>query len=498
MTVKQQLKNETRSKQSNQIAPASHLSESEKLIFSNFDHLKVEGVFSKIDLTSDGGIPLIRDVENTTGIVTRVARCFTDHRHPKMVVQPLPTLLKQRVVGLLLGYDDQNDHSELCNDKAMALLADIPGIKRKNCEPLGDRTQMFRIEQATSESDSPDTKMFSFNQEAFNQLLLDNCFERIKNNRQQFVMIDFDGTSVETHGQQEGRKYNGHSKCLCLHTLLAFVGNNPIYGIVQPGNVRCAKATAAALDNIVPYFQQKLPNKLPVFRADGEFRTPSLLLQCDRRGVGFVVGYARNKILMRKIKSQIKRVEKLHLASGQTERVFTEFDWTPQNNSWQGRSFRVIAKVEYIANVDKPLNVRFIVTNLDKKYGGARKVYCDLYCGRGDSENQIKENQVHLCGKRMSAHQLHANQMRLNFSIAAQMLANDIRRIAFKGTVLGNATFDTIRKKIFKIAAVIRKSKQRIRLEYSTSSPYKKLFVRACNRLHKEAIRIGKLQARVG
>ena len=48
------------------------------------------------------------------------------------------------------------------------------------------------------------------------------------------------------------------------------------------------------------------------------------------------------------------------------------------------------------------------------------------------SENQIKENQVHLCGKRMSAHQLHANQMRLNFSIAAQMLANDIRRIAFK------------------------------------------------------------------
>ena len=86
----------------------------------------------------------------------------------------------------------------------MALLADIPGIKRKNCEPLGDRTQMFRIEQATSESDSPDTKMFSFNQEAFNQLLLDNCFERIKNNRQQFVMIDFDGTSVENPWSTRG------------------------------------------------------------------------------------------------------------------------------------------------------------------------------------------------------------------------------------------------------------------------------------------------------
>ena len=106
---------------------------------------------------------------------------------------------------------------------------------------------------------------------------------------------------------------------------------------------------------------------------------------------------------------------------------------------------------------------------------GARRVYCNIYCGRGESENHIKENQLYLFGKRLSAHELHANQMRLNFTIIAQMLANAIRRIAFKGTMLENATIDTIRKKIFKVAAMIRNTKARIYLEYSTSFPYKKL-----------------------
>ena len=93
----------------------------------------------------------------------------------------------------------------------------------------------------------------------------------------------------------------------------------------------------------MPYLQQKLPNKQFIFRADGEFRTPELLLLCDKLGIDFVVGYASNAELKRKIDRQIKQVEKVHRDSGKTERIFTEFLWTPSNDSWQGRSFRVIA-----------------------------------------------------------------------------------------------------------------------------------------------------------
>ena len=195
----------------------------------------------------------------------------------------------------------------------------------------------------------------------------------------------------------------------------------------------------------------------------------------------FVAGYASNTTLMRKIAPQIKRNRKLHLAAGQIERIFTELLWTPGNDSWQGRSFPVIAKVEYIAQVVNPLNVRFIVSNLDPKYGGVCKIYRDFYCGRGESERHIKENQLYLFGNRMNAHKLSANQMRLNFAITAQLLANDIRRLAFKGTTLENATFVTIRKKIIKVAAIVRNTKQRIYLGYSAYFSDKKLFTWACN-----------------
>ena len=98
----------------------------------------------------------------------------------------------------------------------------------------------------------------------------------------------------------------------------------------------------------------------------------------------------------------------------------------------------------------------------------------------------------------MSAHELPANQMRLNFAITAQLLVNDMRQLAFKGTALENATFDTIRKKIIKVAAIVRNTKQRIYLEYSAYFHYKKLFTRACNRLHQKVIRIGKRQEGFG
>ena len=142
------------------------------------------------------------------------------------------------------------------------------------------------------------------------------------------------------------RSFNGHAGFHYLQTVLAFVNDNSIYGKVQPGNVNCAEATAKTLDDIISHFQQVLPNKRIIFRADVEFQVTYLLLQCDDRGVDFVVGFTSNAILMRKIKSQITRVKKFHLASGQSERVFTEFMWTPGYGSWQGRSFRVIAKVE--------------------------------------------------------------------------------------------------------------------------------------------------------
>ena len=193
-------------KRSKQIATSSVRSHAEKMTFSSFGNQLVETVFSKLDLTSDGGILLIREVERITGTMKRVADCFTDWRNQSMVVQPLITLVKQRVVGFLTDHEDLNDHREFRKDELMALLADAVGIKRKNCRALGGLMQMFRLDHASCDSDSADVKMFSFDQLQFYQLLLDYCIEHLKNSHQRRVYIDVDGTYAEIHGDQKGGK----------------------------------------------------------------------------------------------------------------------------------------------------------------------------------------------------------------------------------------------------------------------------------------------------
>ncbi len=200
-------------------------------------------------------------------------------------------------------------------------------------------------------------------------------------------------------------------------------------------------------------------------------------------GLHFAIGLAKNNALMEKIAPQIKRVKELSLSSGQTKRVFTEFDWTTSNGSWGGESFRVIAKVEYInTNHHRKSNIRFMVTNLDKTFGGARKLYTKLYCGRGDAENRIQENQYELFGSRVSAHNLESNQMRLNFAVSAHKVANTIRTIGFRGTKLASAKSSTIRQKILKTPAIIKQSCRRVWVDFSEEFTNKDLFVQAIER----------------
>ena len=78
------------------------------------------------DITSDGGVLLLKKLEERTGIVRRFAACFTDYRRADLVEHPLVDLIMQRVFGLALGYEDLNDHEQLRHDPLLALLAGKP------------------------------------------------------------------------------------------------------------------------------------------------------------------------------------------------------------------------------------------------------------------------------------------------------------------------------------------------------------------------------------
>ena len=104
-----------------------------KLIFHELDSREVVGRFDGGEIPSDAGAVLLRKVEKRSRILGRMSECFEDHRDPERIEHTVESLVKQRVMGLCLGYEDLNDHDELCRDRMMALVcesADVNGERR--------------------------------------------------------------------------------------------------------------------------------------------------------------------------------------------------------------------------------------------------------------------------------------------------------------------------------------------------------------------------------
>ena len=88
-----------------------------KLMFQRLDGREVVGRVDGGEITSDAGGILLREVEQRTRILGRVSECFTDHRDPDRIEHSVEALIKQRILGLCLGYEVLNDHDELCRDR---------------------------------------------------------------------------------------------------------------------------------------------------------------------------------------------------------------------------------------------------------------------------------------------------------------------------------------------------------------------------------------------
>jgi len=170
-----------------------------------------------------------------------------------------------------------------------------------------------------------------------------------------------------------------------------------------------------------------------------------------------------------------------------------EFEYaTPE--SWS-RPRRVIGKVEILPKGDNP---RFTVTNLPPKGFKDQSpadrfvpaaLYQDFYCGRGDMENRIKEQQLDLFSDRTSTHWMASNQLRLWFSAFAHLMVSTFRAWALRDTELEHASIGLIRLRLFKIAARLKVSVRRIQIELCSAYPFKGLFAQIHYRLRALAVR---------
>jgi hypothetical protein len=285
------------------------------------------------------------------------------------------------------------------------------------------------------------------------------------------LILDFDATDDRVHGNQEGRHFHGYYGDWCFLPLYVFCGEQLLVSYLRPSNIDPARHTWAILKLLVRRLRAAWPQVRIIMRADSGFCRWKMLRWCERVGVDYVIGLARNPRLEALAAPLMSQAEEAFAIEGNKQRLFGWLDYAAF--TWD-RQRRVIAKAEY---GEKGSNPRFVVTSLA---GDAQRIYDEIYCARGEMENRIKEQQLGLFSDRTSAQGWWANQFRVLLSASAYVLLESIRRLGLQGTELARAQVGTIRLKLLKIGTVIVSNTRRIRFFFSSAYPYQALFKSVC------------------
>ena len=453
-----------------------------QLEFQGLTRRTVVASFDGGTVSSDGGVLLLAEVDRRLGLLELFAACFKDHRNPDLVEHSIEELVRQRVFGLALGYEDLNDHDELRTDPLLASVvgkSDPTGSDRRQEQdrgkPLAGKSTLNRLEWGTVKQDR--YRKISLDIEAVDRFFVD-IFLAAYQKAPAEIVLDLDATDDPLHGEQEGRFFHGYYGGYCYLPLYIFCGSHLLCSRLREANVDASFGAVTELDRIVARIRQSWPEVRIIVRGDSGFAREELMSWCESHGVDFVLGLARNARLQRALGGELEQARAQFEESGKAARVFKDFVYQTKK-SWS-RQRRVVGKAEHLS---KGANPRFIVTSLPSEKWSAQKLYEKLYCARGEMENRIKEQQLCLFADRTSTHHLSSNQVRLWFSSVAYVLLNELRRLGLAGTDLAQARCDTIRTKLLKIGAQVKVTVRRVWVHLASSYPYAALFTQVLGQL---------------
>lgn len=430
--------------------------------------------FDLLNGSSDGGAVLLKAADARLGLVEELSRCLFDRRKSGKVNHEVSDLLSQRIFGIACGYADCNDAARLTHDPVHKILVDRDPMEG---DPLASQPTLSRFENAVGPRD-----LYRMG-EVLAALVIDRHRLRIGKTCRK-VIIDLDSTADPTHGAQQLSLFHGHYDTWCYLPLLGFLSfdHEPeqylFTTLLRPGNARDRLGVLSILRRIIPHLRTAFPKARILVRLDGGFAGPEILDFLDNeRGVDYVVGFARNRVLARRARKLMGRVRKMSRRSGRTEHVYGECRYAA--GKWS-HDRRVIIKAEVVRldQRDPKDNARFVVTNLRQ---APRWVYERVYCRRGDIENRIKELKYGLEIDRTSCSRFLANQFRILLTAAAYVLLQEVRIHAAK-TSCARAQVWVLRERLLKIGAQLFSSTRRLLLRLPESFPFQDAWIQiACS-----------------
>ena len=434
----------------------------QSVLFGKEFHKPVTVTFDQPDSSSDGGAVLLKAVDNNLTLTERLNNCICDPRQPGKVIHHNLDLLRQRIYGIASGYPDCNDADSLANDPIQKLLLDRDPIEGQN---LGSQPTLSRFEN------SVDSKDLFCMAESLADVVVEHHANRLEG-RARRITIDLDPTEDPTHGAQQLSFFNGHYNSFCYLPMIGTLQFNEesekylFAAVLRPGNAHCSRGAIGILSRIIARLRAAFPKVRIRVRLDGGFSTPAILDYLENERVEYLVGFAGNPALEAQIDPLMRAVRVLSSVSGHTATLFTDIRY--QTRAWE-KPRRMVVKAEVVRYPGRVArdNARYVVTNITLK---PERVY-KIYRGRGDVENKIKELHHGLAIDRTSCSDFKPNQFRLLLTAAAYVLMQEIRRNA-AGTVLQNAQISTMRERLLKLGAVVKRSIRRIVIHLPLSCPW--------------------------
>src|SRR5271169_6035865 len=302
-------------------------------------------------LSSEGGLLALREIERRLGLADRLAGCLRDPRMPEKVVHRLAEIIRFRVLMIAAGYEDGNDANTLRGDPMFKLALD----RLPSGEELCSQSTVSRLENL------PDLRALLRLGRALVEQYCSSSRAVPKR-----IVLDIDDTFDRVHGGQQLRLFNAYYDDYGFQPIVVFDGEGRfVTALLRPGK----RPSGVEIRGLVGAIRAHWPRVEILLRADSHYAAPEVFDWCRANRVDWVSGLAPNVALARHVTAVEKSTgERFKTAPtrGKRRRFMQFYDAA---GSWS-RVERIIARVEA---GPEGTDTRFIVTNLEG--GRAKHLY---------------------------------------------------------------------------------------------------------------------------
>jgi hypothetical protein len=424
---------------------------------------RVRMQFLGAQISSDGGLLVMRELDDALGLSDLATAALRDSRTGKNTLHRLDGLFRQSVFGRLAGYEDVNDADRLALDPVMRQVVGGRAVDSQ----AASASQMGRFETGTLALVENRAALADLNGQ-----WIDRFHDR---NGLKYIVLDMDSSVSPTHGDQEGSAWNGHFDCSCYHPNFLF--NQ--FGMLERcalrnGNVHSADGWRDVLDPVIARYADR--DIMRFFRADAAYAMPAIYERLEEAKYFYAIRLPANNVLREKIAHWLTRPVG-RPSQTKVKRFYEDFEYRAA--SWD-KPRRVIAKIEWHPGELFP-RVGFIVTNLPMEPDEVTR----FYNRRGTAEQHIKEGKYAFHWTRLSCRRFRDNEVRLQLHALAYNLATFLRCIELP-EAMADWSLTSLQLKLIKIGARVVRHARAITFqltEVAVTGPMVRAILAAIQRL---------------